>query len=314
MNKTCICVCSCDAYSDIWPIFFRFLKDAWADCPYPIFLNTETKSYSDEYFQVSIVNSDAAEETWSQRLMRCLQKLDYQNIIIILDDFFLLNKVDTAELEWCEQKLQENPNIACFSFRNNPYQNEGHVFFRNYIRRNVNETYIVNLLPGIWNKKALLRILSPYENAWQFEWFGTERARMSTYLFYELKKDEKPIFKFNIAPSDGYGLCQGKWTRKNEELFKERGIEVDFSIRGFCNPDKINTTVTVPKRTLRDRITYFIYGGLPYGVYKNGKRRMSFCTQIGILLRHPRFYYFMIKRKMRYLLNKDMGNIIDTRY
>ena len=46
MEKSVSCavvVCSCDKYSDLWDPYFELFKKFWADCPYPVFLNTETK-------------------------------------------------------------------------------------------------------------------------------------------------------------------------------------------------------------------------------------------------------------------------------
>lgn len=55
---------------------------------------------------------------------------------------------------------------------------------------------------------------------WQFEIYGTERAKSYDRRFLILSDKQKPIFAYNIDISTGYGLYGGKWLINNIELFK----------------------------------------------------------------------------------------------
>ena len=55
-NSVSILINSCDAYEDIWEPFFRCFSENWPDCPYPIYLNTETKEYNPDYIHVTSLN------------------------------------------------------------------------------------------------------------------------------------------------------------------------------------------------------------------------------------------------------------------
>lgn len=308
----CICVCSCDAYSDIWPVFFHFFRKHWPNCTLPIYLNTETKGCSQEGLNITVINDDNPEDSWSMRMKKMLKKIPYKYVLVILDDFFLLEDVKSSKIHECIQYLESDNDIACFNFRqvkNNEIASDQYPMYK---QRDARNTYWVNLLPALWRKKALQSLLSPYENAWQFEWFGTERAKLSRWKFYELLDTEKPIVSFNISISEGYGLCQGKWTYPTRTLFCDEKIELDLNERGFCNIETIRTTVEVPKMLLKHRLQYLVFGGLPYGCYICGKKRMSILQQLSLLAKQPRLFFRIMLNKLRFLITADRGEIITT--
>lgn len=313
MNKidTCILMCSCDKYSDIWPIFFRFLQDSWADCPYPIYLNTETKQYQDSYFNVTTLNDKRKNSTWTKRLLGCIKRIKCNNIIIILDDFFFLEKISNKAFNECIEFMNNDKYVGLLSFKQQKktrFSTCEHI--NGFVKRRIGDYYIVNLLPGIWKKKCLLKLLSPYEDPWQFEWFGTERSKFTKYKFYERHCTEENILKFDLAK---YGLFRGKWQTGNVALFKERGIEVDFSKRGFLKDEaEANYFFPVPRRQLRDRIRYFIYGGVLPEETGDGTLRIPIKSQIKLALTKPKFFCKMLKRKFRYLFELDKNTKVDT--
>ncbi len=45
-DRLTIVVNSCDAYADVWDLFFEAMRVQWPQCPYNIVLNTEKKDYS----------------------------------------------------------------------------------------------------------------------------------------------------------------------------------------------------------------------------------------------------------------------------
>lgn len=316
MNKIGMCVCSCDAYSDIWPIFFRFLEKYWSGISYPIYLNTETKDYFHKSFQIKMLHDTDIASTWSSRLIHAIKNIKEEYVLLILDDFFLLSDVQENEIDKCAIALDQNENIACFHFcKMNP--TEGTLMsteFEKFKKRDPRWWYWVNFLPALWRKSALLDLLSPYENAWQAEYFGTIRAKLSKYDFYTLSDKEKPIIDYNILLSEGYGLCQGKWTVSTKQLFEKEGIDVDMQQRGFCDPKNINTTVVFPKMLFRHRWNYFLYGGIDEADIEatKGYYRIPIRIQISLLFHHPKTYLKICWKKINYLFGWYRGRTVDT--
>ena len=316
MKKIGMCISSCDAYSDIWPIFFHFMKKYWSGISYPIYLNTETKNYFDDIFNVIALHELTPHSTWSSRLIQALNRIEEEYVLLILDDFFILSEVQEEEIDKCVVALEQNKNIACFHFCNmNPTEGTRiPVEFEKFKKRDPKWWYWVNFLPALWRKSALIKLLSPYENAWQAEFFGTIRAKLSKYNFYTLSDNEKPIINYNILLQEGYGLCQGKWTVSTKELFEKEGLEVDMEKRGFCNPDNISTTVQFPKMLLRHRINYFIYGGIDEADVEStkGYYRIPIRIQISLMFCHPRTFMKIFRKKINYLFGRYQGKTVDT--
>ena len=88
MIDCAVLVCSCDKYEDTWIPFFTLMKKYWSDCPYQIYLNTETKQYKDKLGMGVITLNSRPKYSWSKRLKNCLRQIDSQFVILILDDFF----------------------------------------------------------------------------------------------------------------------------------------------------------------------------------------------------------------------------------
>lgn len=40
-----VVVASCDAYADLWEPFFRLFRRYWPDCPYPVYLGSNFRTY-----------------------------------------------------------------------------------------------------------------------------------------------------------------------------------------------------------------------------------------------------------------------------
>ncbi|MBR2668842.1 MAG: hypothetical protein IKE36_03490, partial [Solobacterium sp.] len=77
MDKVVLLVNSCDAYEDCWIPFFTLLKKYW-NPHMPIYLNTETKSWSFEGLDIRTLQLYRKEDKpeWSERLIRTLQNID----------------------------------------------------------------------------------------------------------------------------------------------------------------------------------------------------------------------------------------------
>jgi hypothetical protein len=55
-NDLSILVNSCDSYDDLWEPYFSLFHVQWADCPYPVYLNTETKRYNRSDMKIETIN------------------------------------------------------------------------------------------------------------------------------------------------------------------------------------------------------------------------------------------------------------------
>ena len=233
-NDCTIVVSTCDAYRDLWPAFFALFKRYWPDCPYKIVLNTETLDFQWPGLEIEAFGF-GENMTWGKRLRKTLKKIQTDQVLMLLDDFFLQAPVDTERLENCMHWMQQNPEIANFSLFPDYFENLKDERFEDFELRKRVTAYVVNCQAGLWNRKELISLLRDHENAWQFEEFGTIRARYykTHKKFYILANGAPLIFDYPV----GGAIHRGKWRQDMPELLAREHVEMDFSKRGFIEDD-----------------------------------------------------------------------------
>jgi len=101
--------------------------------------------------------------------------------------------------------------------------------------------YRLTTSPALWSVQALRSYTHRPENAWQFEVFGSWRARRRTDSFYianpaQLSTGREGVIPYFQAKNDT-GIVQGRWQLGIPQLFEQHGIKVDYSERGFIDPE-----------------------------------------------------------------------------
>ena len=233
-NKCSILVNSCDSYEDILDTFFELLHRFWPDLNFPIYLSTESLKYTNEYFDIINVHPLNKNCAWTTRIAECLNMIDTDYVLLILDDFFLYDYVDSQAFEKCLNWMDSNSKIATFIFypicgksKECNYDN-----FKQILKDSI---YIIcPAILSLWRKKSLLKYTEKYkEDIWLWEKNATNRSK----TIY--KKDEIYATKFlnkNVFPYDftKYGLFSGKWQKETVNLFEKLGIKaINFKKRGF---------------------------------------------------------------------------------
>lgn len=239
-----IIVHSTDKFSDCWEPFFKLMSSYWPGCRYPILLNAETKSYAYPGLdiQASRIAAGPADSwpTWSESLLRCLNLVKTDIVLFMLDDFFINGPVDTDTLEFCIGLIRDKgySNITLTEHGKNrpaiPSEDP------RLLMVSPNARYRLSTSPALWRVEALRSYLRPEENGWQFEIFGSQRARRISDTFFIvdpkfLKNNREGVVPYFQARHDS-GIVKGQWQRGIEDLFREHKITADFSIRGFHAP------------------------------------------------------------------------------
>lgn len=250
MNSKCtIVVSSCDAYEDTWAPFFEMVKIQWPDRPYPIVLNTESKYFVHEDFEVKTFNlyKPGDKVAWGKRLRETLKRIDTEYIIFLLDDFFPVKKVEQNRIEECIKWMDENPNISVFNF----YRVKGGIKdgrFPHFEKRPQSGAYKLNCSAALWRREKLIKYIRPHENPWQFELYGSKRASRYKEDFYSAIEGDSYIYTYDMLNA---GIIRGKWAHNTVDFFKQYGVSCDFSKRGFVDEkdpyDYANSTYSLKK-------------------------------------------------------------------
>lgn len=228
MNNFAIFYHTCDKYSDLWEHFCYFFKKYWPEYDGTIYINSEEKDF--DYPGLNIVNLKVGLCDFSEREIRGLARVKEENILLMMDDLFLMGKVDVDVVNEYYKYFVES-DIDTLVFRKFPS-------FEKTIPVNVRQAEVVippsnDMLSSqlaFWKKDVFSSLLNKADGPWEMEWFGSMRANLS-----HLKMVCTPE---NCIPSlpEG-GLHIGKWVPKMVEFLKdEKYDKIDLNIRGYYSP------------------------------------------------------------------------------
>mgnify|MGYP001450841967 FL=1 len=164
-----ILVISCDAYSDVWDIFFNSFHKHWINCPLKLNLLTNNKSYDSRHVNTIKVGEDIS---WSDNLLRAIKHLNNDFVLVFLDDLLLKNKISNNYFNQISNWVtKNNPNYLRLCISHKP----------NYFDDLIGEIplvtpYKTSTMPSIWKKSVLKDLLMGGESAWDFEINGSKRA------------------------------------------------------------------------------------------------------------------------------------------
>lgn len=233
----CLLVSSCDAYSDCWPPFFALLAKYWRPCTREIYLNTETRAFAfpDLDIHCARVGVGASRNlTWSECLLRCLDRLPYEIVLYLQEDYFIKDAVDVAMIDSLVD-LMMGEDISHISLGRGTFLKPGvkspHPFL-SHIGQSAE--YRITTQAGLWKVPALRSYLRRHESAWEFEAYGTKRAQRRRDTFLYVNEEYRELYGRNAIPYDPTGVVHGRWARDVvEDLFAHHGIDVDYAGRGF---------------------------------------------------------------------------------
>ncbi len=204
-----ILVISCDAYSDVWDSFFKSFYEQWTNCPLKLNLLSNKKSY--DFHQVNTIKV-GEDISWSDNLLRGIQVLKNDYILILLEDLFLKNKISNNYFYQISNWISENdPDYLrlCISHKPN--------YFDDLIGKIPQVTpYKTSTMPCIWKKSVLKDLLKEGESAWDFEINGSKRAYKYDG-FYAV---------YNNFISYKNGIIKGKWRRSIVKNHTNYGINI----------------------------------------------------------------------------------------
>ena len=246
-------VSSCDKNEDIWLPFFMCLEKYWPEMAWNIVLNTESKSFTYKDYPIKSYKFFENEpDDWSKRLKLNLEKINTKYVFFILDDFFITEKVNHNFISMAYEYMENDSDISVFSFH--PVKDKLNIKSQKYSgfekRPNKGGEYKLNCQAAIWRKDRLIRMLRNGETPWDFEIYGSIRISYFTDKFYVLSENLSKPIEYNMR-KNGTGLVRGKWSRSVVvPLFKELGINIDFTKRGFISEDYFDTD----NRTLIQKI------------------------------------------------------------
>jgi hypothetical protein len=217
-------VLSCDAYSDLWRPFFTLLRRHWPDCPFPIYLGTGELDCAEP--GVTTLKSGAGRD-WSGCLRDYLQQIPERHVLIMLEDFFLRRRVDTALIAHCLEFAASHDAIQV-RLLPRPGATRPCPDSRVVGESERASPYRLSTQAAIWNRDQLLALLRPGESAWDFEHAGNARADAFSGGFYAVHRTALPY----DGPWVPHVVEKGLWFPHEKWIFRRADVGCDFSRRG----------------------------------------------------------------------------------
>lgn len=225
MKNYTLLVSSCDTYSDLWEPFFTLLKKYWPTINSPVYLISDSKKYTFEGFDIRCpLNYKNSNSTWSERLLKSLDEVKTEYVILLLDDFWLKESVNVSLIDKFVNYMSKDNNIGYICLRSQPGDTSDKPSndFKElncYGRKN---SYRINAQVGLWRKSFLKKILRKHENAWQFEWYGSIRSNFYDKALYYIKPEFNNIFSYD----SGGVVFRGKFIRSYIDYFTNNNISI----------------------------------------------------------------------------------------
>jgi hypothetical protein len=213
-------VVSCDKYADAWPMFFHLLWKMWPDCPFPVFLGTNSLSYADSRITMIHIGED---RSWCDNLQVMLARIETPYVLVMLDDYFILETVDNQRIvETLGAVKKLNGAYAILNatmpppdrlIEEYPWLGEMDPGF----------PYRCSLNPAFWRRDVLSELLMTGESCWDFEHFGSIRSGSRSERFL---RNTTILLRI-----DKNGIWRGVWCRPTVKLAKKLGISLDMQRR-----------------------------------------------------------------------------------
>jgi hypothetical protein len=251
-----VLVNSTDSYDDCWPPFFALFGRYWADCPYPVVLNTERKQFSWpglDLRSTRVAATGAVDQpTWSQCLDRALDECATDVVLYLQEDYFLNAPVRSDVVARLIDVVRAG-DADCVQLHEASSPGPWVRTDDDVWEVAASAPYRLSLQAGLWRRSALRRLVRPHETPWQLEAWGSKRARPSRCRVFSVNRDRYCGPGRAVIPYEPTGVVAGRWQRDIVgPLFAAEGLDVDFARRGFAT-DPITSTPSprpFPRRVL----------------------------------------------------------------
>ena len=164
-------------------------------------------------------------DVWTKRIRETLADINDNQILIMIDDFFIRQPVDTKRIEYLSQELKGNIAHLCFEKSWDPNDIDTDIIGMK--RRQHGSKWEVCLNCGLWQRDKLINVLSKNSTPWQIE----RRSDNKGYDFYINSGDF--IIDWGYIKGHPTGIYRGRWCKNIIPFFESEGISMDYSTRGF---------------------------------------------------------------------------------
>jgi len=214
-----VLVISCDRYADLWRPFFELFWRRWPDCPGPVYLGTNFAGYDDSRVRTLRIGADV---TWASGVLKMLDQIDAPYLIVMLEDFLLMEQVDNARIERLAD-IAMAEGLGCLRLYSIFPPDAAVQGYPELGAFPPGSNWRITAQAAIWRADTLRRLLVPGFSAWDFEMVGSQ---MSEFMPDPIWGVMTPALVYDHA------VEKGRWRPQGLEICRQAGVAVDASARG----------------------------------------------------------------------------------
>ena len=240
MNNIALLISTYDNSEDLWSPLEQTYLQFWKDIKFPIYLTTNHMEFESRLF-ISLKIGD--ELSWSDNLIKSLNKIKQEYVLLTFDDLFLISKVDNQCVEQLMTRaIQSKFNYLQFYRSISKGRRMDNLIFKKFDKTR----YKNSTIWSFWKKDVLLELLQKDENAWEFEINGNIRS-YKYKDFYSTRRNSIPFVN---------GIVKGIWN----PLAKNKLNQLGFSFSNNRPTLGFLDTLIYKIRDLQfDFLTYMIH-------------------------------------------------------
>ena len=233
-----ILVLSCDKNEDIFYPFYHCMEKYYPNHPEIIYA---TETINNPYYKTITKNYPL--NKWTKRIRETLTDINDDKILLMIDDLFIREPVDTNRIKYAEEHLQGN--IAMFNFEKIYDNNNTATNLEGFMLRNKGSNYELSLMCGLWQKDKLINVLLEDSDPWSVE------IKQDTKGYDYYINSGNFIINFGYESFQPTNLVKGKWASNIIDFFDKENIHINYSKRGFYDiPIKKLSIITPYYKTL----------------------------------------------------------------
>ena len=223
-KKCPLVVSSCDAYSDIWEIFFTQLFKYWPEIEGHVFLLSNHKKYEDPRVHSICTGQDL---DWGSNMLLALPQIPADYLIYFQDDYLLDRKVDVDFLcSWIEKFINGEGNYL--SLRHTKINPAGSGEMAPISKASY-DSWFSDFHAAVWKEELLNSLANHKLNVWKTESEIRKLRHTDILGFNYIINSPKPL----ISYIEG---VKGKfWMPKAVEFCKKEGLSPNLAYRP-CPP------------------------------------------------------------------------------
>ena len=216
-----VIVLSCSKNWVLWEPFHHCMEKYWPLHPDVIYY---TDGAQNPFYKTIAIPHDL--DHWTTGLREFLRQINDNHVLLMIDDCFIRQRVDTARIDFAEVILHWEPNVACCNFELSWDERDERTEYIGWKRRRHGAAYEVSIMCGLWNKAKLIDVLYRDSDPWKVELFQDNRG----YDYYI--NSGNYIIDWGYKSFQPCGVVKGIWTDECIYFLESEGLKVEYEKLG----------------------------------------------------------------------------------